>query len=84
MAEITRVEFTNKDLAVLMLKEQGIHEGNWVIQAKFSFSAMNMGQNPDGTDAIPTGIVGIAGIGLELVPQALPFSINAAEVNPKN
>ncbi|MGC2458545.1 MAG: hypothetical protein WA435_11190 [Gallionellaceae bacterium] len=83
MAEITRIEFTNKDLAILMLKDQGIHEGNWVLQAKFSFGAMNMGTTPEATDVVPSGIIGIAGMGLELTPQPLPFSINAAEVNPK-
>jgi hypothetical protein len=83
MAEITRVEFTNKDLMILMLKSQAIHEGHWVLQAKFSFGAMNMGTTPDGTDAVPSGIIGIAGMGIELIPQPLPFSVNAAEVNPK-
>lgn len=83
MAEITRIEFTNKDIVALMLKDRGIHEGHWVLQAKFSFGAMNMGASSEGTDAIPTGIVGVAGMGLELVPQPLPFSVNAAEVNPE-
>jgi hypothetical protein len=83
MAEVTRIEFANKDVVILMLKEQGIHEGNWIFQVKFSFGAMNMGAATDGTDAVPSGIVGVTGLGLELVPQPLPFSVNAAEVNPK-
>ena len=53
MAEIARIEFKNKDLVALMLKDQGIHEGHWVLQAKFSFGAMNMGATDEGTDAIP-------------------------------
>lgn len=83
MAEATRFEFSNKDLLALMLKNRDIHEGNWVLQANLSFSAMQMGQKPDATDAVPSGIIGIAGMGMELVPQPLPFSVNAAEVNPK-
>lgn len=66
-----------------MLKDQGIHEGDWVLQAKFSFGAINMGTTPEGTDAVPSGIVGVNGMGLELVPQPLPFSVNASEANPK-
>lgn len=81
MAEVTRFEFANKDLVVLMLKDRGIHEGHWVLQARFSFGAMNMGASLEGSDAMPTGIVSVAGMGLELVPQPLPFSVNAAEVN---
>lgn len=83
MAEISRIEFTNKELVVLMLKDQGIHEGHWVLQAKFGFGAINMGATPEGTDAAPSGFVSIAGLGLELVPEPLPFSVNAAEVNPE-
>lgn len=48
MAEISRIEFTNRDLVVLMLKDQGIHEGNWVLQVKFSFGAMNMAMTVSG------------------------------------
>lgn len=83
MADVTRIEFTNKELLGLMLKDQGIHDGNWVLQAKFSFAAMNMGTTPDGKDTLPAGVVAVAGMGLELVPEPLPFSVNAAEVNPK-
>lgn len=83
MAEVARIEFKSKELVVLMLKDQKIHEGHWVLQAKFSFGAMNMGATEEGTDAIPSAIVGITGMGLELVPQPLPFSVDAAEVNPK-
>jgi hypothetical protein len=84
MADVTRIEFTNKELLIMMLKKQEIHEGNWVIQAKLSFAAMNMGTTSDGTDTMPAGAVAVSGMGLELVPEPLPFSVNAAEVNPKN
>lgn len=83
MAEVTRIEFSNRDLVVLMLKDQGIHEGHWVFQAKFSFAAMNMSTTPEGTDVMPTGAIGVAGLALEQVQQPLPFSVDAAEVNPK-
>lgn len=83
MAEITQLEYKNKDLIVLMLKDQDIHEGNWVLQAKFSFTAMNIGQLEDGSDASPAGIVAATGFAIVRVPEPLPFSVNAAEVNPK-
>lgn len=83
MAEITQLEYKNKDLVVLMLKDQGIHEGDWVLQVKFAFSAMNIGQSDDGSDASPAGIAAATGFAIARVPEPLPFSVNAAEVNPK-
>lgn len=83
MADATRFEFSNMELLVLMIKKQGIHEGHWALQAKFTFAAMNIGGQTDGTDVLPAGVVALAGVGIELVPEPLPFSVNAAEVNPK-
>ena len=83
MAENTRIAYTNKELVVMMLKDQGIHEGHWVLATNFSFTAMNIGQSSDGSDASPAGIVAVTGVIIERVPERLPFSVNAAEVNPK-
>jgi len=83
MAETTRRIYSNKELVVMMLKDQGIHEGNWVLAANLSFTAMNFGQSPDGSDASPAGVVAVTGVLLECVPAPLPFSVSAAEANPK-
>ena len=83
MAEITHITYTNKELLILMLKDQGIHEGNWVFGAQFVFTAMNIGQSQDGSDASPASVTAIKSIHIERVPESLPFSVNAAEVNPK-
>ena len=82
MAEIKQISYSNRDLLILMLKDQEIHNGNWVLNASFKFAAMNMGQNLDGTDAAPSAIATLAGFSLEKVDESLPFSVNAAEVNP--
>lgn len=83
MSEIKNFDYTNKELVSLILKKEGIHEGNWVLAAKLSFSAMNVGGAPDGSDASPAGVVALTGIRIERIPEPLPFSINAAEANPK-
>jgi len=83
MVETTRLIYSNKELVVMMLKDQGIHEGNWVLAANLSFTAMNFGQLPDGSDASPAGVVAVTGVLIERVPEPLPFSVNAAEANPK-
>ncbi len=83
MVETTKFIYSNKELVVMMLKDQGIHEGNWVLAANLSFTAMNVGQLPDGSDASPAGVVAVTGVLIERVPESLPFSVNAAEANPK-
>ena len=83
MVETTKIIYSNKELVVMMLKDQGIHDGNWVLAANLTFSAMNIGQLPDGSDASPAGVVAVNGVLIERVPEPLPFSVNAAEANPK-
>jgi len=84
MAEIKQqISYTNKELLILLIKDRGIHEGNWVLGAQLAFSAMNIGQLPDGSDASPAGVVAVTGVVIDSVPEPLPFSVNAAEINPK-
>jgi hypothetical protein len=83
MAEITQFEYSNKELVMLMLKDQGVHEGHWHLAVKLGFSALNLGEKTDGTDASPAGAVAFTGARIVRVPEPLPFSVNATEVNPK-
>lgn len=83
MSKADKIEYSNKELVAALLRDKEIHEGHWVLAAKLTFSAMNIGQAADGSDASPAGVVALAGIQLENVPAPLPFSINAAEANPK-
>jgi hypothetical protein len=79
----TTFEYSNRELIVLLLRTHGVHEGHWHLSAKLAFSAMNIGQSPDGTDASPAGVVAVNGVRIVRIPEPLPFSVNAAEVNPK-
>lgn len=83
MTEIAQFEYSNKELIVLMLKDRGVHEGHWHLSVKLGFSALNLGQATDGTDASPAGAVAFTGVRIVRVPEPLPFTINAAEVNPQ-
>lgn len=83
MPDITRYDYSKKDLLILMLKDREIHEGNWVLGVKFNFTAMNIGQLPDGSDASPAGVVAVENLCLERTPEPLPFSVNAAVANPQ-
>ncbi len=83
MAEIKQIAYSNKDVLILMLKDQEVHEGHWILGSNFSFGAATMGQLPDGSDASPTAIVTLSGFNIERVLEPLPFSLDASEVNPK-
>lgn len=83
MTELKHFEYANKELVATLLRDRGIHEGHWILSAQLTFSVMNIGQLPDGSDASPAGVVALTGIQIENVPESLPFSVNAAEANPK-
>lgn len=82
MADIAKYEYSNRELLVLMLRDQNIHEGHWILTVTFTFGAVNLGKTPDGVGALPTGFSSVNGVGLEKVPEPVPFSVDAAQVNP--
>ncbi len=49
----------------MMLKDQGIHEGEWVLTAKFKQAAINIGLSSDEADVSPAGISALDGVGME-------------------
>ena len=73
----------NQELVALILKSQGIHEGHWHLAVKLGFSALNIAQSKDGTDAAPAGAVSFTGVRIVSVPQPAPFTVDASKVNPK-
>lgn len=83
MADIKQISFSKQEILTLMIKSHGVREGHWVLGANFTFAAMNISLQPENTDISPTGIVALAGLILERVDTPLPFSVDAAEVNPE-
>lgn len=82
MPDPTRFEYDNNELLELMLKDQGIHEGNWILSVKFQHTAANMGLLDDGTDASPTSLSMVKYVGIVNITEPLPFSVDASKVNP--
>jgi len=83
MTENQQFDYSNQELVSLILKQNKIHDGHWVLAAKLTFSAMNIASLPDGSDASPAGVVALTGIRIERVAEPQPFSLNAAVLNPK-
>jgi hypothetical protein len=72
--------FTHRQLAEILIKQLDIHEGIWGIYVEFGLAAINAGPSDD--QMMPTGMVAIKSIGLQLFPRESGISVDAAKVNP--
>lgn len=80
MAQASVIEYGHKELVSLMLRDQNITDGIWMLQVKFAFGAGNFGSSE--ADVNPTGFVGVAAIGLSKQEVPGPLTVDAATVNP--
>ena len=81
MAEAQQLyTFTYKELAEVLVKQQGIHEGLWGVYVKFGINATNIGPTPK--DIVPAAIVPILEIGIQRFKEENNLAVNAAIVNP--
>lgn len=80
MAEAKMINYSFKELAALMVKDRGIHEGFWGIYVRFGINAANAG--PSQTDVRPTALVPILELGLQKMDDLNNLSVDAAIENP--
>lgn len=79
MAEATQIMYSGSDILKLMLKDQGIREGNWVLALEFGFSAVTAGPTPE--TSMPSAIVGVGKVGIQRIDEANPTSVDASMLN---
>ncbi|MEW5981596.1 MAG: hypothetical protein AB1806_04415 [Acidobacteriota bacterium] len=82
MAETTQVSFTHKEIAEILVRSRGIHEGFWGIFVRFGLRGANVG-NSD-SDLMPAAIVPIVEVGLQRFEKENNLSVDAAKVNPEH
>ena len=80
MAESTQITFSHKELAELLVKHQGIHDGFWGLYVKFGLQAMNIGA--DEASLVPAAVVPLLAVGLQKSDAENALSVDAAKVNP--
>jgi len=82
MPEIETYKFSHKELIELMIKSAGVHEGDWMLQVNFGFTAGNFG--PDNENMMPGGAALINHVGITKATRESPkgLVVNAAKVNP--
>lgn len=80
MVEIDRYTFTHREVVEALIKQQGLHEGIWMISMEFGIGAVNAGPTED--QIVPTAMVPIVKMGLAKADKESNISVDAARVNP--
>ena len=78
------ITFSHKEVATLLIKDKGIHEGNWGIHLELALMG-GMFPLPTSSDTLavlPGGVLAVAKIGIHKFPQPNPLTVDAAVVNP--
>jgi hypothetical protein len=81
MAEPGQLLFTHKEVVEALVKQQGLHEGLWMLYMEFGIQGVNMGPSDD--LLVPGAIVPVQKIGLQRGTKENSLTVDAAKVNPR-
>jgi hypothetical protein len=81
MAEPTQYAFRHKEVVEALIKQQGLHEGIWLLTVKFGLAATNAGESEETLN--PTALVPVLEIGLKAAEKEASLAVDAAKVNPR-
>jgi hypothetical protein len=82
MGDPLLITFSYKELATVLIKHQGLHEGLWNVFVQPGLLPGHIKTGPSEEDVVPGVIVPLVKIGLQKQDKATPLSVDAAEVNP--
>lgn len=86
MAEADRYLFDLRELAELLVREQGVRQGNWGIYVEFGLGAANVPTGPDsplGKTLTPASINFVQKVGIQQFPEPNSLTIDAAQIHQK-
>ena len=69
-----------KELAELLVKHYGYHEGLWDLSVEFQLALGHLGPTPK--EVLPAALLGVSRVGLTRANQLGPFTVDASSVNP--
>lgn len=81
MAEPAEYEFSHKEAVTALIRQQGLHEGLWMLSVRFGFTVTNI-TAAGGDEMNPAAIVPVTNIGLRRVTEENSLTVDAAKVNP--
>lgn len=83
MAESTQIRFEHRELAAILVKQQGIHKGHWALSVQFGLSAANITGTFQGEPRMcPTAILPVLNVGIRALDEPNDMSVDASKVNP--
>jgi len=78
---VSQIKYDLKEITALMLQDQGIRSGLWMIWTRFSFGATNIAPPEDqpGGAVGPGAVAVLIEVGIQRVEELGPLSVDAAE-----
>jgi len=83
MAETRQIVFTHREVAEILVKKQGIHEGFWGIYFELGLTGGAIPTPSSGDVVIPAAMVLINKVGIIRFDKPNSLTVDAAEVNPE-
>jgi hypothetical protein len=82
MPKVSQIKYDLKELTALMLRDQGIRSGLWMLWTRWTFGATNIAPPEDqpGGAVGPGAITVLTEVGIQAVEEAGPLSVDASEV----
>ena len=80
MAEITKYDFSLREVVEALIKQQGLHSGIWKLIAEFGLGATNIGPNSD--ELNPAAIIPLVKLSLAKTDEITNLAVDASKVNP--
>jgi hypothetical protein len=75
--------FTLQELAAALIRQEGIHEGQWVLNVTFAATGTSVRADPESGSSVPGLLVSVTGVTLVQATAPSPSTIDAAVVNPR-
>jgi hypothetical protein len=82
MGEPQIITFSYKELATVLIKHEGIHEGLWSLTVQFAMKAGMTQTGPAEEDVVIAAVIPLLKMGIQKLDKPTPISVDAAEVNP--
>lgn len=82
MGEPQIITFSYKELATVLIKHQGIHEGLWSCTIQMGLQAAIIKVGSSEGDIAPAAIVPLLKVGIQKQDKPNPLTVDAAVVNP--
>lgn len=76
-------KFSHQEVVEALIKQQGLHEGIWMLSMQFGIGAVNVANPDNHTELNPSAVVPVISIGLRKKDALNPLAVDASVVNPR-